>query len=229
MSTYINVVRYHLVQRWIYLVMPMAVLAFAFGIVLTIFALTPAGPGGGHVGSVASIFCVLFVGGILTLSRSLPFGLALGITRRSYYFGTVLLGVTLAAVYSLAITGLQAIERATGGWGLSVYYFRVTYLLNGPWYLTLLTSFVGLTLLFVFGMWFGLVYRRWNVTGLVAFIAALVTLLLGGALLATWASAWASIGHFFTSLSASGLTGLLAALTAALLVGGLATMRRVTV
>jgi len=155
--------------------------------------------------------------------------LSLGFTRRSYYAGTVLLGLMLAAVYGLALTGLQAIERATNGWGLSVYFFRVTYLLNGPWYLTWLTSFVGLTLLFVFGMWFGLVYRRWNVAGLVAFIAALVTLLLGGALIATWASAWASIGHFFTRLSASGLTGVLAALAVALLAGGAATIRRVTV
>ena len=110
-----------------------------------------------------------------------------------------------------------------------MYFFRVTYLLNGPWYLTWLTCFVGLTLLFVFGMWFGLIYRRWNVPGLLAFIAALVTLLLGGALIATWVSAWASIGHFFTTLSASGLTGVLAALTVALLAGGAATIRRVTV
>lgn len=29
------------------------------------------------------------------------------------------------------IAALQAIERATGGWGLSIAFFRVPYLLNG--------------------------------------------------------------------------------------------------
>lgn len=41
--------------------------------------------------------------------------------------------------------------------------------------------------------------------------------------------AWSAVGQFFTTLSAAGLTGLLAALAAALLAGGYATMRRVTV
>jgi hypothetical protein len=31
---------------------------------------------------------------------------------------------------------LQLIERATGGWGLRMEFFRVPYLLAGPWYLT---------------------------------------------------------------------------------------------
>ncbi len=108
-------------------------------------------------------------------------------------------------------------------------FFRVPYLLDGPWYLTWLTTFVVLTLLFVYGMWFGLVYRRWNLAGLVAFVTAQVTALLIGALAATWAHAWRGIGHFFTSLSAAGLTGLLAAFAVMLIAGGFTTMRRLTV
>ncbi len=85
-------------------------------------------------------------------------------SRRSYYYtGTALLAVTLAAA-GLALTVLQAIERATGGWGVAMHFFRVSYILDGPWYLTWLTSFVALALLFVYGMWFGIVYRRWNLT-----------------------------------------------------------------
>jgi hypothetical protein len=44
-----------------------------------------------------------------------------------------------------------------------------------------------------------------------------------------WTSAWHNTGHIFTALSAAGLTGLLAALSAVLLSGGFATMRRLTV
>ena len=95
------------------------------------------------------------------------------------------------------------------------------YLLDGPWYRTWLTSVVGLTLLFVYGMWYGRVYRRWNILGLVAFIAAQLLVLLAGALITIWADAWTSMGRFFTGLTSAGLTGLLAGVTAALLLGGL--------
>jgi hypothetical protein len=88
---------------------------------------------------------------------------------------------------------------------------------------------VALTLLFVYGMWFGLVSRRWGLIGVVSFGAAQVIVLLVGAVLATWTHAWHDIGHSFAVLSATGLTGLLAALTLVLFVGGFATMRRVTV
>ncbi len=108
-------------------------------------------------------------------------------------------------------------------------FFRVPYILDGSWYLTGLTSFVSLTLLYVYGMWFGLIYRRWSLLGLVAFIAAQVIVLLIGALAATWSHAWHDIGHFFTALSAAGLTGLLAAATIVLLAGGFATIRRLSV
>jgi hypothetical protein len=112
---------------------------------------------------------------------------------------------------------------------VGLHFFRVAYILPGPWYLTWLTSFVLLTLMFIYGMWFGLVYRRWNLIGLFAFIAALAIVLVTGVVITSRAHAWPAIGHFFTTLSAAGLTGLLAALTVALLAGGYATMRRVTV
>jgi predicted lysophospholipase L1 biosynthesis ABC-type transport system permease subunit len=87
----------------------------------------------------------------------LPFGLALGVSRRSYYIGTAVLAVATAVVYGLALTVLNVIEGSTGGWGVSIHVFRVPYLLDGPWYLTWLTSLVGPTLLFVYGTWYGLV------------------------------------------------------------------------
>ncbi len=108
-------------------------------------------------------------------------------------------------------------------------FFRVPYILAGPWYLTWLTSFVALALLFVYGMWFGIVYRRWNLAGGVAFTVAQVAVVLVAVLLVSWADAWSAVGHFFTGLTATGLTGLLAGLAVLLLAGGHATIRRVTV
>jgi hypothetical protein len=230
MTTWIKVARFHLADRLSYTALPWGVLAINFAIYLAIAA--SAGRGGSTQipsANVAAIYLFFFIAGMLSIGRSLPFAFALGVGRRSYYAGTALLAVSLAAIYGLALAVLQVIEQATGGWGVSLHFFRVAYILPGPWYLTWLTSFVLLALMFVYGMWFGLVYRRWNLLGLLAVIAALVIVLVAGVVITSHAHAWPAVGHFFTTLSAAGLTGLLAALAVALLAGGYATMRRVTV
>lgn len=239
MKTYVNIVRYHLVMPAITVGMPWAILAFSFLVNLIIFRFTPVShPGAGlpqvadqshYTGGLASLYVFILVIGVFTIGRSLPFGLALGVSRRSYYIGTALLGVAMSAVAGLGLTALQAIERATRGWGEDMYFFRVQHILNGPWYLTWLTSFAALALMFAYGMWFGIVYRRWSLAGIVAFIASQVTALVAIALLITWTHAWSGTGRFFTALSAVGLTGMLAALAALLLTGGYATIRRATV
>jgi len=247
MNTWIKIARYHLLKRFTYLALPWAWTAFGFAVDLVIFALIPVShghhrvmtahglvqvqnaPAGRDAAGLAGIVIVYFVLGVVGIAQQMPFALALGVSRRSYYAGTALLGVALATVNGLAITALQAIERATGGWGEAVHIFQVPYILDGPWYLTWLTASVALAVLFGWGMWFGIVYRRWNLPGTLAFIAAQVTVLLFAALGLTWSHAWAGASRFFTALSAAGLTGLLAALAAALLAGGYATIRRATI
>ena len=95
--------------------------------------------------------------------------------------------------------------------------------MNGPWYATWLTSFVGLSALFVYGMWYGIVNRRWGMLGLIAFIA--VQVLAGLAVM----FAYPGVGGHLAGLSALDLTGVTTALTVVVLAGGQATIRRVTV
>ncbi|MGN6172175.1 MAG: hypothetical protein ACTHPS_04400, partial [Streptosporangiaceae bacterium] len=114
----------------------------------------------------------------------------LGVSRRTYYLGTALLVAALGVVYGLGLTVLQAVERATGGWGLSLHFFRVPWIMDGPWYQTWLTSFVLLVLFFLYGMWYGLVFRRWSMPGLVAFIAAQVLVILVAVVAVSMTSNW---------------------------------------
>ena len=127
---------------------------------------------GYYTGGLMSIYVFMFICGALSMTRSLPFGLMMGASRRTYYPGTTLLVLTLGVVYGLGLTLLQLVERATSGWGLRLHYFRVPWIMDGPWYQTWLTSFVLLVLFVLYGMWYGLVFRRWSVPGLAAFVAA---------------------------------------------------------
>ena len=225
MSTWVKVARFNLARPAYYLLLPWILpLAFALG-VLTARRSHEA------TGYLLSYFIFFGVQGWQTVSRSLPFGLALGASRRSFYSGTALLGMALALASGLVLAALQAIERATGGWGLSMHFFRVTYLLNGPWYATSLTSAVGLFAVWVYGMWHGAVSSRWGGLGTLAFIAAQVLVVVAGARVAAFEH-WhfrSAVGGASPSLTALDLTGLVAALTVLLLVGGRATIRRVTV
>jgi hypothetical protein len=230
LNTWKDVCRFHLLQRLNFFVLPPAVLAFGFIVDVTILRLTPAGHSPQrYVGGLGSLYVLVFVLGIQSVAKSLPFPMASGITRRAYYAGTTMLAVLFAVAWGAVITLGQAIERTTGGFGFNMAFFRVPYVLDGPWFLTWLTSAVCLALLFVFGTWFGLVYRRWRLTGVVAATASLVALLTLGAVLTTWAHGWDPLGHFFTTLSAAGLTGLLVALGVFLVAGGMATVRRLTI
>jgi hypothetical protein len=229
MTTIVNVTRYHLIDRASYVALPWCILALAF-VADIVILLAAAGTATPHpVGGVASIFVLVFAAGLLSATRTMPFGLALGVSRRSYYLGAILLAIVLAAANGLALTVLQAVERSTGGWGINMHFFQIPYILSGPWYLTWLTSSVVLALMFVYGIWFGLVFQRWSLIGLGVFVGVQVLALTAGALAVTWTDTWASVGHFFTTLSAAGLTGVLAALAIGLAAAGLAMIRRATV
>jgi hypothetical protein len=218
MNSMIKVARYQLVRPVLFLALPLATLAFAF-------VLDVAQGGDIFRGGLFVLYGMFFFTGVQRIGGWLSFGLALGATRRSFYAGTALLGVSMSLVYGLLVAGLQAIERATDGWGLSITFFRVPHLLSGPWYATWLTTFVLLSALFVYGMWFGIVNRRWGMLGLIAFIVVQVLVVLA----VRSASSWSGVGVHLASLSALGQTGGIAALAVVFLAGGHATIRRVTV
>jgi hypothetical protein len=227
MNTWVKVARYQLMQPTYYLLLPW-ILPFAFALGAVTAGRRPPHDAGQYLLSFFIYFAIL---GSQAIGRSLPFGLTLGASRRSFYLGTALLGMALALVSGLALTVLQAIERATGGWGLSMHFFRVPYLLNGPWYATWLTSAVGVFAVFVYGMWYGIANSRWGLLGTLAFVAVQALVVVTGAIVVSsghW-HVWATAGGSSAGLSALGLTGVVAALAVLLLAGGHATIRRATV
>jgi hypothetical protein len=229
MNTLVNVARYHLVERIAWLAMPWGILAFSFLVNAVIAATAPLPAQGFYTGGLASIYVFLLICGALSMSRSLPFGMMLGVSRRTYYLGTGLLVLVMGVVFGLVLTLLQLVERASNGWGLRLHFFQVPWIMDGPWYQTWLTSFVLLVLFALYGVWYGLVFRRWSVLGLVTFIAAQMVVALLAVVAISLFHDWSAVGHFFTALTAVALTGVLAVIAAAMGAGGLSTIRRVTV
>lgn len=226
----VTVVRYLLLDRATYLVLPWAWAAFGFALDVVVLQLTPAGDGGRRwVGGLSAVFLMMFAVGLQCVARALPFALSLGVSRRTYLRGASCLALTLAVCFGLVVGVGQVLERATGGWGMHMAYFRVPYLLDGPWYLSWLTATTALVLFFVYGMWYGLVFRRAGLAGTTVFGAAQLAVLALAALAATLGHGWHAVGRFFAALTATGLTGVLAVLAALLLGGAFATLRRLTV
>ncbi len=150
-------------------------------------------------------------------------------SRRTYYLGTVLLVGALCVLYAAILTGLWALEGATNGWGLQLHYFRVPWILEGPWYQVLVTNGVLLVLLFLFGLWCGLIYRRFGLIGILVFLGLGSVLAVGAVLLVTWRQWWPAVGGFLSDLNILAASGMLALVAAAIAGGGYLTIRRITV
>ncbi|GAA4996242.1 hypothetical protein GCM10023205_81780 [Yinghuangia aomiensis] len=226
----VTVVRYLLLDRVTYLVLPWVWAAFGFVLDVVVLQLIPAGHGDGRwVGGLVAVPLVMLVVGAQSVARALPFALALGVSRRTYFLAATALALGLSMGFGLVVAIGRIVERTTGGWGIGMAYFRVPRLLDGPWYLSWLTATTVLVLMFVYGMWYGLVYRRAGLPGTTAFAAAQLGVLALAALATTWAHGWTGVGHYLGTLTATGLTGALAAVVAVLLTGGFATIRRVTI
>lgn len=230
MTTLVNIGRYHLVDRFQYGILPASILALVFAAnALVAGTLRSWEEGALFTGGLAALYVFLVVQGSMSMSRSLPFALALGLSRRNYYLGTLGLGVVIAVVYSLGVTALQVAEAATGGWWLRMHFFRIAWVLDGPWPLTWLTAFVFMALLFSYGMCWGLIYWRWNVLGAVCYLAAQLVVVVGFVVAVTWLEAWSVVGDFIAALSPLGVTGLAALLAVVFSAGGFATIRRLAV
>jgi len=137
--------------------------------------------------------------------------------------------VSLSALYAAILTALWALEGATNGWGLQLHFFRVPWILDGPWYQVLVTTFVLLALVFLFGLWAGLIYRRFGLIGTVVFFALLVIAGVAAALLVTWRQWWPAVGSYLSDLNVLAASGMLALVAAAIAGGGYLTIRRITV
>lgn len=182
----------------------------------------------GYTGAVSYIFVYTMVIAVQAMSRTFPFSLGFGVTRRDFYLGTALAFVTLAIILSVVLTVASVIEIATNGWGIQGYMFSPVYFTNTSWIL----RFVMYLLTFLFFIFIGsaaaTMYVRWRATGLIVFFTILGIVLVGASALITLDNQWPAVGRWFAMSGTFGVIAWSLVPTAVAAIAGFFVLRRAT-
>jgi hypothetical protein len=239
MNRIVAVTRLHFVNRFSMLVLPVMILGFILIINAAIWYSVLIALGSGHdshdaqkgfsyTGAVFYIFIYMLVVAVQAMSRTFPFALGYGVTRRNFYLGSALSFVLLALIYSALLTILSVIELATNGWGAGGHMFTPTYFTSQSWGIRFLMYFF-LFLFFLFlGSAVASVYVRWKTTGMVVFFGILALLLVGAVVIITLGQSWVAVADWFATTGAFGCTAWLLVPTVIAAVAGYFVLQRAT-
>lgn len=219
MNRVLSATRVQLVAWPVTLSWPWAILLSSLLINILIFAAIGDMPEDATTGGLASIYIVAFVHSMVAISQEFPFGVGLGLARRTFYAALSLIIAGQALVYGILLYLLRLVEEATGGWGTDLRFFAIPFLTHDNPALQILIYTVPFLALNFLGTCVALIYRRWSVTGMFAFTLA-TTLVLGGLVtLITWQRWWPAVADWFAAQSPLGLFAGWPALLAAALAG----------
>lgn len=205
MSRVMNAARLHIVAPGYSLVVPWVIMASSLLINILIWAVADLGevPDATTAG-LASLYVTLVFVYIQAVTSLLPFGMGLGLSRRTFFLGTGLFAVVQALAYGIALHVLLVIERATNGWGVNLTFFRGFWEVGNPVSQVLVfavpmavTAFLGIAL--------GVVYKRFGSLGMYVLTIGLILGLGVAAALITWQERWIAIGEWFGDQTTIGL------------------------
>jgi hypothetical protein len=226
----LSAARLHLVHPLVVFGVPWMVGTISFVINWAIWALADVAEHdpNNFTGGVTALYITVCVVFVQALTQMLPFAMGISLSRRAFWLGTALVGVLSALGYGVGLAVLNAIGRATGGWGVDLNFWVPTPLLADNFVLQVLYSGGPMLALIFVGIAIGVVQKRWGTNGLWALV--MLTVLVFGALavLATGLSAWGDVWRWLTDRSALTLTlGIPAAVAAVVAAASFAGLRRV--
>lgn len=225
-----DVARLHTVAWPLIIGWPIAVLFISFVISYAIFALIPTTDSEFNFTGAAFSLYGFAVGFYLqAVTQTFPFALGISVTRREFFSATALVGVAQSAVLATLMYVLSVIEAATGGFGVKLRMFGIVRYVTDDPVLQWLGFFATLLLVASLGLFVGVVYQRYRVTGLFGLGVTMLVLFGGGAVLVTWQRWWPAVGRFFVDTSPILLIVTIPAALALLLAGAAWTgLRRAT-
>lgn len=227
MNRTLSVTRLQFVNKTTFVWTPLIILGATFLLSVLIFALIPydgAKYGGGSQAPIWYFFAV----GIMALSYTFPFSQALSITRREFFFGTLLAAALTSILLGVVFVLGGLLEQATAGWGVNGYFFYLDWVWrSGPLVAGLFFASMSL-LLFVAGFWGSTIYRRFGALGLTLTLAALGLALVAALWVIGQLAAWATVGTWLANLSLASVIGCVLLATAAVGAIAFVTLRRAT-
>lgn len=227
MSRTLNVVRLQLINKQTFVWVPLIILAATSVVSVAIFAMIPVdGPkyGGGGQAPLWYFFAL----GLSSLTLTFPFSQAMSITRREFFFGTMLTAVLASVLLSVVFVVLGLVELATDGWGVRGYMFYLPWMWEGGALAAGVVYFTMAMFFFLVGFLGATVYKRWGpvVTTVASIAVGLIPV--GIAFFITRAELWGQFGQSIVTVGALGLAAWGLLLVAVMAGGSYLVLRRAT-
>lgn len=131
-----------------------------------------------------------------TMTQVFPFTLGLGVTRRRFAAATALVVAAQAVLFGLVLVVFGTVERITGGWGREAHIFVLGALSHEAMVTQWLAYSGPIIAASAICVLAGVVFQRWQQTGIYVSVFASAALLAGFGALATAQSWWPAIGDF---------------------------------
>ncbi|WP_447652569.1 hypothetical protein [Microbacterium sufflavum] len=220
-----NVIRLQLINKGTFIWYPLMILGAATIISILIYAMIPVDTpkyGGGGQAPLWYFFAV----GMSAMTLTFPFSQAMSVTRREFFFGTMLTAILGSAIMGVLFLIGGGIEMLTDGWGVNGYLFYLPWLWDaGP--LGAFVVFFTLALFFfVVGFTGATIYKSWGQLVLLIVSIGLGLILVGLVFLATRLDLWNHVGATIMDLGALGLAVWGLVITAVLTVVSFLAFRR---
>ncbi|MFC6014704.1 ABC transporter permease [Plantactinospora solaniradicis] len=229
MSRLLPVIRVQLVGWPNTLGFPWLLLTLIFGINYALFLALGEVEDSPKTGAVLSIYIVMFIASINSITQLFPFTMALSVIRRTFYLAVSLLLLVESVVFGTALYLCSLLEDATDGWGLGLQFFGLGFLDQDNPLLQILVYTVPFIALGFLGIFIAVFYKRFGMTGMYVLVICKLLVLAALALLATWLDLWSGIGRWLGDQpTAAWLAGWPALLAALLASAGYLAIRRVT-
>jgi len=233
------VTRLHFVNKFQILVLPLIILGTIFVLNLAIWYIIIESTGGptpqnlahthlGYSGAVSYIFVYAMVIAIQAISRTFPFSLGFGVTRRDFYLGSALAFFVLSLGFAVVLTIMSVLEIATGGWGVGGRMFAPVYFTNPFWLLRFVMYLCAFLFLLFIGCAAAAMFVRWRATGLTAFFVIIAVVLVGAIAYFTLDHQWSVVGTWLAASGPLGVTLWTLVPTAVAGVAGFFILRRAT-
>ena len=183
---------------WILVFPPLLLLLV---LVLNVGLFVAIGDATPRTGAVLSIYMVMLVAHLQTMTQVFPFALGLSVTRRAFYAGTGLVVGAQSVLFGVLLLVLGRIEMATGGWGINLKFFALPFLIQDGLLAQWLVYTVPFLALSAIGVFAGVVFKRWGQPGVYALTVGTSLVLAGVAIVVSWQRWWPAVGSFFTDQS----------------------------